>query len=89
MIYVKRSLCVISVFLHEVAENCACLLYYAASGGNSLPTFRDNLWGPIFRDLALRMGPIDCPETSVRNYHYWLRNKPEYISSYLYALLRN
>jgi hypothetical protein len=21
------------------------------------------------------MGPIDCPETSVINYHYWLRNR--------------
>jgi hypothetical protein len=23
------------------------------------------------------MGPIDCPETSVRNYHYTLRKIPE------------
>jgi len=23
------------------------------------------------------MGPIGCPETSVRNYHYSLRNNPE------------
>jgi len=23
------------------------------------------------------MGPIACPETSVRNYHYSLRNNPE------------
>jgi len=23
------------------------------------------------------MGPIGCPETSVRNYHYLLRNNPE------------
>ena len=23
------------------------------------------------------MRPIDCPETSVRNYHYSLRNDPE------------
>jgi len=22
------------------------------------------------------MGPTDCSETSVRNYHYWLRNSP-------------
>jgi hypothetical protein len=27
------------------------------------------------------MGPIGCPETSVRNYHYSLRNKPEECSS--------
>ena len=25
----------------------------------------------------LKMVPIDCPETSVSNYHYWLRNTPE------------
>ena len=24
-----------------------------------------------------KMGPIGCPETSVRNYHYTLRNNPE------------
>jgi hypothetical protein len=23
------------------------------------------------------MEPIVCPETSVRSYHYWLRNNPE------------
>jgi hypothetical protein len=23
------------------------------------------------------MEPIGCPETSVRNYRYWLRNNPE------------
>jgi len=26
---------------------------------------------------TLRMGRISCPETSVRNYHYLLRNNPE------------
>ena len=29
------------------------------------------------------MGPIGCPETSIRNYHYSLRNKPEELSSTL------
>jgi len=29
------------------------------------------------------MEPIDCPETSLRNYHYWLRNNPEECSSQL------
>jgi len=29
------------------------------------------------------MGPIDCPETSVRNYLYSLRHSPEERSSYL------
>jgi len=26
--------------------------------------------------LTLEMGPMGCPETSVRIYHYWLRNNP-------------
>jgi hypothetical protein len=29
------------------------------------------------------MGPIGCPETTVRNYHYSLRNNPEDRSSEL------
>jgi hypothetical protein len=29
------------------------------------------------------MGPIDCPETSVRNYHYSLRKNAEERSSHL------
>jgi len=29
------------------------------------------------------MGPKDCPETSVRNYDYSLRNNPEERSSHL------
>ena len=33
--------------------------------------------------LPLKMGPIDCSETSVRNYLYSLRNKPEERSSQL------
>jgi hypothetical protein len=32
----------------------------------------------------MNMGPIGCPETSVRNFHYLLRNSPgERISAYL------
>ena len=34
---------------------------------------------PIIR--TLKMGSIGCPETSVRNYHYSLRNNPEKGSS--------
>ena len=51
---------------------CALLGYYAACGGNSLPTFRDNL-----------SGQIGCPETSVRNYHPTLRNILEELRSHL------
>ena len=31
--------------------------------------------------LTFEMGPIGCPETSVINYHYSLRNNPEEHSS--------
>jgi len=33
----------ISGFRHEVDENCALLGYYAASSGNFLPKFWDNV----------------------------------------------
>jgi hypothetical protein len=38
--------CVISDFLREVDDNCTLMGYYAASRGNFLPTFRDNLSVP-------------------------------------------
>jgi hypothetical protein len=49
----------------KLSENCAVLGYCVASSDNFLPTFRD------------KMGPIGCPETSIRNYRYSLRNNPE------------
>ena len=39
----------ISGFRHEVDENCAILGYYEVSSGNFVPTFRDDISGPIFR----------------------------------------
>ena len=39
----------ISAPRREVDENCALLGYYAASNGNFLPTFRDNLSVPSTR----------------------------------------
>ena len=35
--------CMVSGFPREVDENSVLLGYYAASSGNSSPTFRDNL----------------------------------------------
>jgi len=67
--------CGISDFRRQVVENCALLGYYATSSGNFLPTFRHNLSVPS--SGPLKMGPTGCPETSVRNNHYWLRNSPE------------
>jgi hypothetical protein len=44
---VKTSvICVISGFRREVDENCALLGYYAASSGNFLLKFRDNVSVP-------------------------------------------
>ena len=48
--------------------------HYAAYCGNSLPTFRVKLSVPFSR---VKMEPIDCPETSVSNYHYMMPNIPE------------
>jgi hypothetical protein len=41
-------------------------------------------YGPHPQDSALRMGLIGCPEASVRNHHYSLRNNPEERSSQFY-----
>ena len=100
LVWVKKSTCVLRVhacksgihiskfsFLQWrscVFENCALLGYYAASSGNFLPTFRDNISiapsrikNPSFGFLPLKKGPIRCPKMSAWNYHYSLRNDPE------------
>ena len=46
-------------------DNCALLGYYAASSGNFLPTFRDNL--SVQSSWSLKIGMKSCSETSVRN----------------------
>ena len=75
LLYSVKTGSVISVLHREVDKNCFLLGYYATSSGNFLPTFRNkDSW-------ALKMGPISCPETSVRNYHYSPRNNPEERSS--------
>jgi hypothetical protein len=66
---------------NQGVENCAPLGYYAASSGYFLPTFRDILSVPS--SGALKMGPIGCPETLAKNYHYLLRNNPKERSSHL------
>jgi len=73
----------ISVFRREADQNCALLGYYASSGGKFLPTFRDNLSVPFFYSWTLKMGPIGCPEKSVRHHHYSLRNNPKKCGSQL------
>ena len=61
----------ISGFRRKIYENCALLDCYTASSGNFLQTLRDNL--PVPSSRVLKMRPIDCSETSVRNYHYSLQ----------------
>ena len=39
----ENRTCLFSGFRREVDENCDLLGYYAASSGNSLPTFWENL----------------------------------------------
>ena len=55
----------------------------------SYPCFGQPI-NPILRvqesSLTLRMGLIDCPEWSVRNYHHSLCNKPEEPSFHVIAV---
>jgi len=65
------SLSLIGSYTHYTA-NCVLFITF---------TLLFNFIGPIFRVRPLKMGPIGCTETSVRNYHYSLRNSPEKRSS--------
>jgi len=68
-----------------VVENCDLLGYHTMSSGNSLLTFWDILSIPSSRvnnSRPLKMIPIGCAKTSVRNYHYSLCNSPEEYSSH-------
>ena len=61
-------------------DNCTLLGFYAASGGNFLPTFWENLL--VLSSGLKNLEPrgwdfIGCPETSVRNYQYLLHSNPE------------
>jgi len=56
---------VTSGFRSDVYEICVLLPCYVAYSGNYLPTFRDNLPGPIFKkswiSLSLKMGSDMSP----------------------------
>jgi hypothetical protein len=74
-IYFKTISCV-----QHAIWDLRCSAYYAASSGNHLPTFRDNVSVPSSRaktswpfSWLLKMGRICCPETSVKDYHSTLR----------------
>jgi len=57
---------VISGFRREEDENCTLLGHYAASSGNFLPTFRDNLSVANFGFLIPEDGTDSCPETWIK-----------------------
>jgi len=61
----------------QIEENCDLASYYSARMGNFLATFRDNLSVPSSRVKNSWMGPISCPETSVRNYQFLLTIIPD------------
>jgi hypothetical protein len=61
-------------------ENCVLLGCYAACSDNSVPTFRNNVTGPIFQGQEVLIG---YPETSLRDYHYMLHDSAEERSSHL------
>ena len=82
----------VSSFRREVAENYATLDNYAARSviyeWRFGTTYRSHPQGSRIQKRnfpldsgTLRMGTIICPETSVRNCRYWLRNNPEERSS--------
>jgi hypothetical protein len=75
-----QNVYVISGSCRKGVENCVLLGYYAASSGNSLPTFRDSL---TVSSRPAKMEPIGCSGTSLRNYLYSLRNSPEQRSSHI------
>jgi hypothetical protein len=56
-----------------------------SAGAENCALFRDKeiLCGLSFGFLTLMMGPIICPETSLKNYHDSLCNDPEERSSRL------
>jgi len=85
------GLCAISGLRCEVDENCALLGYYAFSSGNFLPMYRGNLSVPSSGSKYERkeMGPLGCPETSVRNYHYSPFHNPQKRSSYSGPIFRD
>jgi hypothetical protein len=73
----------ISGLCRNVGEICVLLGRYAAYSGNSLTAFRHKLSvrsSGVKKSkkisLRLKMEPIGFPETSLRNYHYTLRQNP-------------
>jgi len=74
-----------SGFCHKVDENCTLLGYYTGSSANLLLTCQYKVLVPSlgFKNPKDMMGPIHCPKTLIRNYHYMLHSDTEEHSSQL------
>jgi hypothetical protein len=85
--------CVISGLCRDVVDTCVLLGFYAAYSGNSLRTFRHNVsvrssGVKKFKRIALplKIGPIGCAETSLRNYYHTLRKNPVERRSHVWGI---
>ena len=88
MVTSLRKQCILTTIKYRVlrcsvTETCAVLGYYAASSvilyRRFWATYRSHQKGS---QRPLKMGPIGCPETSVKIYHSTLRNIPEQLRSH-------
>jgi hypothetical protein len=88
---------VISGFRRDLEEIFTFRRFYGSCIGKFSLAFRDKISLPFsgakkskikvfFISCLLKIGPISCPETSVRIYHAALLNNPEELKSHL---LRN
>jgi len=83
----KRTRALRTALFWALMQRVVIVLYQ-----NCVTTYRSHLQGsriqpngPIFKgqEFPFKMEPKSYPETSVRNYHYSLRNNPEERSSHL------
>ena len=67
-----------------IPERCSGTPYRSIfKARNFYPIFKAKKFDPVPKVRIWKMRPIGCPETSVRNYHYSLRNNAEERSTYL------
>jgi len=89
----QRYISVISDFCRQAYEISAHVGNYGVYGGNSLTTLWDKLSTTSQRDkkfnligfVPLKMGLIDCPETSVRDHKYTLRKSTD-LKKYMFCV---
>jgi hypothetical protein len=79
--------CVISGFCHDVDENCALLGYYAASNGNHLLTFQDNIMAPPSKVRKSKKKRNPARQYTVYIGNMWVVTPTRYfLASFLFSL---